>query len=310
MRNDSGDRNILKKGLSFWNMYVEANQASSFDLREVDLRGKDLSHANFKRVDFRGAKLSGSDLYRVNLFSSDCEGVDFTDAIFSETTLANCNLKNAKNLETCIHKGPSTIDYRTLRKTGYLPTSFLRGIGLASWEIEQAKLYDTNLSLKQIAEILKQIKTLRSTQPMLIRPVFISYSHQDSKFVDKFDAALSAEGISAWRDIRDAVAGPLEEQIADAMLNRVTVIVLSAASTISDWVETEVSMARAIEKNQKRKVLLPVLLDDSWIECKWPKRLLDQLKKYMIVSFKDWENDSTFRISFNKLAEGIRRWYS
>ena len=306
----SGHRNILKKGLNFWNTYIEANQALSPDLREVDLRGKDLSHANFNRADFRGAKLSGSYLFRVNLSSSDCEGADFTDAVFFETNLANCNLKNAKNLNTCIHKGPSIIDHRTLRKSGNLSKSFLRGIGLSAWEIEQANLYDTNLSPKQIADTLNQINTLRSTQPIQVRPVFISYSHQDSKFVDKFDAALSADGISAWRDTRDAVAGPLEDQVADAMFNRVTVIVLSTASTISDWVETEVSMARAIEKSQNRNVLLPIQLDDSWKECRWPKQLLDQLKKYMIVDFKNWKNDTAFRISFNKLAEGIRRWYS
>ena len=41
-----------------------------------------------------------------------------------------------KGLETCRHVGPSTIDHRTLQRSGPLPLAFLRDVGLTDTLID------------------------------------------------------------------------------------------------------------------------------------------------------------------------------
>src|SRR4030095_22688 len=62
-----------------------------------------------------GANLTGTNLSRVTLF---------------ETVFGDTNLTAVRGLEACIHHGPSTLDHRTLAKSGPLPLVFLRGCGL------------------------------------------------------------------------------------------------------------------------------------------------------------------------------------
>jgi len=57
-------------------------------------------------------------------------GADLTDVRLSETVFSDTDLTAVQGLETCVHRGPSTIDHRTLAKSGPLPLAFLRGCGL------------------------------------------------------------------------------------------------------------------------------------------------------------------------------------
>ena len=45
-------------------------------------------------------------------------------------------MTDAKGLKSCRHAGPSTIDHRTLAKSGELPLAFLRGCGLPDMLID------------------------------------------------------------------------------------------------------------------------------------------------------------------------------
>ena len=61
---------------------------------------------------------------------------------------------------------------------------------------------------------------------------------------------LARAGITYWRDIHDAPAGPLDDIIDDAMRKNPTLIlVLSKNSVESDWVEDEATRARKLEKH-------------------------------------------------------------
>jgi uncharacterized protein YjbI with pentapeptide repeats len=64
-----------------------------------------------------------------------CEA-NLTDAQLYETVFGNVDLTGAIGLETCNHNGPSTIDHRTLQRSGPLPLKFLRGVGLPDNFIE------------------------------------------------------------------------------------------------------------------------------------------------------------------------------
>ena len=57
-------------------------------------------------------------------------GAKLSHSFFSETFFTNVDLSNVIDLDTCQHRGPSSIDFRTLEKSPNLPLAFLRGVGL------------------------------------------------------------------------------------------------------------------------------------------------------------------------------------
>jgi len=143
-----------------------------------------------------------------------------------------------------------------------------------------------------------------------VSPLFISYSHADSVFVDKVESQLNAKGVRFWRDIHEMKAGKIEKQIDQAISqNRTVVLVLSEHSLSSDWIEHEVRTARQLEKDMERDVLCPVTLDDSRKSSKWEKRLIEQVMKYNILDFSEWEDDVKFEEIFRKLIDGLELFY-
>ena len=220
-------------------------------------------------------------------------------------------MRNIVGIGTVKHYYPSQISTGTLKLSeGKIPDDFLRGCGLSDWKIESAKLYDPDLSNQEISKIQYKIFDLRATQSIQVSPLFISYSHADSAFVDKLEEQLNAKGVRFWRDVHHATSGRLEKQIDRAIRHNPTVlVVLSENSTQSDWVEHEVKEARRLEKELKRDVICPVALDDSWKESPWPARVMEQVMEYNILDFSDWQDDSTFGETFKKLIDGLELFY-
>ena len=105
------------------------------DLREAYLTGADLREANFALANLGGADLGGANLsetllLRTNFSGANLCGADVTSAILLETVFSDTDLTDMIGLDSCGHRGPSTIDFRTLAKSWPLPLSFLRGCGL------------------------------------------------------------------------------------------------------------------------------------------------------------------------------------
>lgn len=333
--------NILKQGPSVWNQWRKQNpeivpnlsdadlshaflsdaDLSDANLSGADLRGKDLRGAYLIRAYLRYANLSGADLRYANLSGANLIGADLKRATLIGANLSTASigwtvfgkndLSEVTGLESVKHSGPSTIGVDTLSKSGgQIPTAFLRGCGLSDWEIEATKLYHPNLSNDELNYCLYEIHYLRVKQAIQINPLFISYSHNDSPFVDKLELFLNDHGIRFWRDVHDAPAGPLEKIVDQAIRHNPTVLViLSTNSVKSDWVEHEVRLARKLEKELKRDVICPVALDDSWKKCTWPERLREQITEYNILNFSGWKDESSFRPTFNKLIDGLDLFY-
>ena len=187
---------------------------------------------------------------------------------------------------------------------------FLRGCGLSPWQVEFARLHDSALNAREIEELLvTKVFPARTEGPLYIGGVFISYSHADSAFVDKMHKQLYDKDASVWLDRHDAPAGPLKEIVGRAIrLNDVVLLVLSKSSVESDWVENELEMARQKEKDEKREVLCPVALDDSWKEKVKGDVLWRQLTKKNILDFSGWKTKK-FGPSFEKLVKGMKIYY-
>jgi hypothetical protein len=133
----------LKKSIEGWNAWRKANPEIVPDLSEANLSGADLS----------GARLR-------------------------ETTFANTTLNNVQGLDACVHRGPSSIDYRTIAKSGPLPLVFLRGCGLPD-------------------EFIDYLPSLLN-QAIQFYSCFISYSTQDQAFAERLYADLQNKNVRCW----------------------------------------------------------------------------------------------------------------
>jgi hypothetical protein len=296
------------------------------DLREADLNGAHLSGAmlsgailggarllgaNLSRAVLSGAVLSRATLLLATLSRADLRGADLGGAIVGNTSFDDVDLSAVKRLDAVDHRLPSTVGVDTLDKSrGQIPEAFLRGCGLSDWEIEAAKLYQPDLGRDKIGDIVYRIHDLRAHQAIQINSLFISYSRADGPFVDCLENTFKQKGIRFWRDVHDATAGRLEKQIDRAMrLNPTVLLVLSAASVQSDWVEHEARLARKLEKELGRDVLCPVALDDAWKTCRWPERLREQIMEYNVLDFSAWQDEAFFRRAAGKLIDGLDLFY-
>ena len=272
----------------------------------VNLSGADLSYANL-----RGANLSYMGLNDANLRGANLSGANLNGTHISRTIFSDNDLSVVEGLDSIVHSGPSTIGTDTLYKSkGKIPEAFLRKCGLSDWEVESAKLYNPDLSNEEITNIQYRIHELRISRAFQINPLFISYSHSDTPFVNVLDKLLTRAGVRFWRDSDYATAGRLEKQIDQAIhLNDVVLLVLSKQSTNSDFVEHEVRKARDKEKITGKDALCPVALDDSWKSCHWPERLREQIMEYNILDFSNWTDDAYLQKMFGKLLKGLDLFY-
>lgn len=297
---------ILMQGVRVWNKWREKNPDIAVDLLGADLAKMNLAGANLAGADLSGADLQGVDLSGANLFESE-----FTFAVVMDTTFGSLDLSRTKGLETVVHFGPSRISTDTFALSkGKIHGFFLRDCGLSDWEIEAVKLYDPDLSNDEVNRILYRIYDVRATQALQISPLFVSYSHADSAFVDRIGDRLTGIGIRYWRDTHDMKAGRMEKQIDRAIRQNPTVLlVLSQNSLSSDWVEHEVRRARSLEKEMKRDMLCPVALDASWKSSPWPRHVMEQVMEYNILDFSAWKDDSRFDDMFHRLIDGLELFY-
>lgn len=107
-------------------------------------------------------------------------------------------------------------------------------------------------------------------------PVFISHSHQDKEFVDKLAAQLVLHKAYVWLDRWEIKVGEsLLDKVQGAIRSAsALIIVLSKASVASEWCRKELNAGLMRELEEKRVVVLPLLLDN----CDMPVFLKD--KKY------------------------------
>jgi TIR domain-containing protein len=127
-------------------------------------------------------------------------------------------------------------------------------------------------------------------------PIFISYSHADKAFVDKLAPALIKNEAHVWVDT-------WELNVGDSILNRVQeaiqsssalLIILSKASVASEWCKKELNAGLMRELDEKRVVVLPVLVED----CEIPVFLREKM-------YADFRKD--FKSGLKALVEAVAR---
>jgi hypothetical protein len=313
---------LLKQGWRGWNEWRRKNPGIRPDLTQADLTGADLSGAHLTQADLTGADLSVTRLIQAHLIQADLTGADLNTADLSmahliqadltganlsgahliwahlmeadlsgahllETVFGDTDLTAAKGLDSCKHKGPSTIDYRTLVRSWPLPLAFLRGCGLPD------PLINYLLSLLN--------------EPTQFYSCFISHSSKDHEFADRLYADLWNKGVLCWFAPEDLKIGDrfrvrIDESIRthDKLL-----LILSEHSVSSEWVEKEVETAMEKEREDKRTILFPVRLDNVVMESKtgWAA---DVRRTRHIGDFTGWKDHDDYQKGFTRLLRDLK----
>jgi hypothetical protein len=115
--------------------------------------------------------------------------------------------------------------------------------------------------------------------------IFISHSHTNKVFVDRLAAELTSRRRHVWVDrwelkVGDSILDRVQDALSDASA---LLIVLSQASLSSQWCRKELSAGLLRELEERRVVVLPILLED----CAIPLFLRDKFYADFRHSFDD-----------------------
>ncbi len=115
-------------------------------------------------------------------------------------------------------------------------------------------------------------------------PIFISYSHTDKKIVNKLAAHLAKHNANIWVDtwelsVGDSILIKVQEAIQESSA---LLVILSKASVESEWCKKELSAGLMRELEEKRVVVLPVLVED----CEIPVFLREKMYADLRTDFK------------------------
>ena len=297
------------RGASFARSRLSKAQFNSC-LNGVKFSHSHLHRCSFWNCDVSQADFTGATVHHANFFSGNLSKASFHEASFATNIFDGVDLSAVTGLGRVSHIAPSILSPSTLAKSrGRIPDRFLRRCGLKPWEIVATKLHDPTLAPVQIEKLLYRIFDIRAHSPIYLGGVFISYSRKDAKFVDRIHDVLLGKGANVWLDRHDMIAGPLRDQVRDAIgLNDTLLLVLSKTSVESDWVEYELDKAREKEKREGRSVLCPVALDDSW-KAKMDDPLWRQVKKNNVLNFAKWRSKDVFDAELAKLIKGLKIYY-
>lgn len=105
--------------------------------------------------------------------------------------------------------------------------------------------------------------------------VFISYNHKDSNFAERLALELTRRDIKVWKDSwRIGVGDSLIQKIQDRLESvSFLCVIFSKNSLASEWVKREITAGLQREIEERKVLILPVLIDD----CKLPLLVRDKL---------------------------------
>lgn len=281
-----------KNEIEIWNQWRKDNPFMWPDLRQTNLNGAKLRSADLYKVDLRDASLRATDLRQANLSKADLKDVNLRDAYLVDTDFnqATCgftqfddvDLSQAKNLETVIHRFPSTLGIDTLyRSEGNIPEVFLRGCGVPDTMIAFAK----SLVAK----------------PIDYYSCFISYSSDDKDFATLLYNTLQGAGIRCWFAPERLLPGQrIEDAIDHGIRYWDKVLFCASQSSLTEkwWVDFEVDKAFVKEQDLQRDrgakvgVLIPLNLDGYMFSEEYKSHpRASQFKTTLAADFVGWKSD-------------------
>ena len=275
-----------KRG-NFLRANLEGSSIHSGDFNAANFESANFQHAKIVNSVFQGANASFSDLRFARLYSIEFNGAQLRAAQLGQTEFLHLTLNSVYGLDSCFHHAPSSLDHDSMQRSGPLPLAFLRGVGLS--------------------DIFLDYYSSLFSQPITMYTCFISYSTKDNEFVSRLHADLQESGVRCWYAPHDmAIGSKMLDSIDEAIrLKDKLLLVLSANSIASGWVEDEVLKAYAEEHRNDKAILFPIALDDSVFSTDkpWAVKLRDQRH---IGDFTQWRHPESYAKSLARVLRDLR----
>ncbi|MEA2328695.1 MAG: hypothetical protein QOE68_3654 [Thermoanaerobaculia bacterium] len=312
----------LKEGAKAWNAWRETTEEKP-DLSEVELNGITLNDYNLSSADFSGADLMdvtfrrticdgcsfektflvraifylaklNTSSFKDSLISftvfhwCDLDESDFTAATLIRSTFAGVSLQNVRGIDAMDESHDNSIGIDTFFKSGGLPKYFLRDSGVPEEFIQ----YAASLVGKAIEYY----------------SCFLSYSSKDDELARRLYNDLQGKNVRTWfapEDLKigDRFRSRIDESIR---LHDKLVIILSANSVNSDWVETEVASAIEREQKEGKDVLFPIAIDEEGFTSNQPWAA-DIRRKRHIGDFRKWKSHDDYTAAFDRLVRDLKK---
>jgi hypothetical protein len=145
--------------------------------------------------------------------------------------------------------------------------------------------------------------------------LFISYSTRDQEFAERLHNDLQAKGVRCWFAPHKLQGGrKVHKQIDEAIrVYDKLLLILSEASMASEWVRTEIALARKREVEQKREVLFPIGLCPFETIRKWEyfdsdigKDSAREIREFHIPDFSNWKDHDAYKKAFDRLLHDLQ----
>ena len=176
-----------------------------------------------------------------------------------------------------------------------LPLPFLRGCGLPD-------------------PLIKYLPALVN-EPREFSSCFLSYSSKEEEFAHRLHADLQNQSVRCWFAPHDIQGGkqPHDQidqaiQVYDKLL-----LVLSDNSMTSEWVKTEIAIARLREIAETRRVLFPIRLVDVERIQNWQCFDADtgtdaarEIREFFIPDFSTWKDHDSYQQAFARLLRDLK----
>jgi hypothetical protein len=137
--------------------------------------------------------------------------------------------------------------------------------------------------------------------------MFISYSSKDKALAKRLYADLQAKGVRCWFAPEDLKIGDKFRTEIDRAIrvHDKLLLLLSASSILSDWVEKEVETAFDRERRDKRTILFPIRLDDTIMDAVdgWAA---DIRRSRHIGDFTNWKDHDSYQKAFDRLLRDLK----
>lgn len=288
---------------------------SSSNLAGADLSGARLLYANLGTADLSGADLRGAVISRSNLGGSELSGARFHGAQLGMSNFAGAWLQYAEGLDEVVHTFPCSLGTDTLtRARGHLPEAFLRGCGLADWEVLAARLYDPDLSAQEVTTLGYEVVNARNqASGFSFYSVFISYSHADKAFATMLHDALQERGVRCWLDDHQLLPGDdIRDEIDRGIRMWDKVLLLCSERSLSSWwvdqeIEKAVQKEERLWKERGRKVLALVPLDLDGTLRSWEDGKASLIISRKAADFRNAEADpDRFASALELLIRALR----
>jgi len=313
----------LKEGREAWNAWRKTSDETP------DLSGLVLDGFTLESYDLRSANFSGAELFDVSFLRALCDDCSFEEAfivgcIFIVAKLHKSNFRKASitgcTFNACAFDQSeltgALLDWNAFVNLSLQPVVGLDAIADGSSEnsigidtfFRSGGLPESFLRKSGVPDEFIQYASSLTGRPIEYYSCFLSYSSKDDEFTRRLYNDLQGKNIRTWfapEDLKigDRFRSRIDESIR---IHDKLVIILSANSVNSDWVETEVESALEREQKEGKDVLFPIAIDEEGFTSKQPWAA-DIRRKRHIGDFRKWKSHDDYSKAFDKLVRDLKK---